>query len=201
MLVLCVLKLAAMHHSRRVFTSIAPMLTLVMNEMLDDDFVEEDDIREMLYDLTLLTLETDDPVFYEAFFSALEKTTSGAEGLLVGVIMRADYIEDFAWYSYLGVVTGQDTGAYAVLRKYLGNHAIPTPDLMNAFEQIQTPAMIKYLVETGQYAENLPYRITNPYEEYTSGKMSYEGVLEIDRKRKQAGHDLIVLKMVQDNLL
>lgn len=199
-LVSYVLRLAATYHSRRVFVGVAPMLTEALDDMLTDDNTEDEDLWNVLYDLTVLTLKTDDPVFYEAFLSAVENTTAGVNNLLIGGVIGPDIIGDFAWFSYLGVVTGQDTGAYAVLKKYIGNWATPTDDLMNAFEQIQTPAMIKYLVESGQYDENLPYQIENPYPGYASGEMSYEDVLEMDAKSRQAGLDLLVSKMFEERL-
>lgn len=192
-----ILTLAAMYRSRRVYLAIAPMLTDALNKILADDTTEDDEFMDMLYDLTVTTLETDDPEFYEAFFSALENTTSSASGLLVGGVLGPDIIHDLVWYAYLGVVTGQDTGAYAVVKKYLGASATPEYHPLLAFEQIQTPALIKYIVETGQYREGV---VENNYKAYTSGEMTYEEVLDVEMRKKEAGLREIISKMSR-NLL
>lgn len=189
-----ILTLAARQGSREVYSAVAPMLANVVNSQSTYD-----DYWYTLHNVMFTTLNKDDPVLYEAFFSALDKTIHGARGLLLGRLIGPDLIHDPAWFSHLGVINGRDTGAYAVLKKYLGEGAIPK-DPVEAFEQIQTPAMIKYLVETGKYVD-VTSEEESWYHPYVRGEMTYEELVKVDEELEEWDTQNIISKILEEQLI
>lgn len=103
MLVSLVLLLAALYKSRRVFNGISPMLTDIVNNAHSDWRLR----IELLHDLSLHVLRSNDPELYDAFFLALENTKRGSRDVMLEVMGR-DEIGELVWYSYSDVAAGRD---------------------------------------------------------------------------------------------
>lgn len=166
-----VLQLAAIYGSRRVFKDIAPRMIPEI-----DDLVESDswDLPVYLCDTIEEALKTNDASIYEDFFAALEGTSAGARTLLYKV--SGDSLDVMVWYSYISVVTKQDSSAYDVLKRYLGEDAEPG-DVLGACNSIQTPEIVKYLVESKLYTKDqlLEFSIST---DYVKGEITYEDLVE-----------------------
>lgn len=181
-----VLSIAALHNSRKVFTGIAPMMISELNDMLNK-------FEKYLSNLTHDVLKTDDPVIYEAFFSALDKTKYGAKSLLTQRVVGPFRTRYWAWYSYLGVLLEKPSGAYDVLHKYMGDYADPS-DLLEAYENMAaTPDMVKLIVESKMYSKEkiLKNSVQLPsYDMYVSGEGPYEDVVKDYAKERNILTDM-----------
>ena len=159
------------------------MIVTELNMMHSEHEDMSEDIGNYLYQVLNNTLDTCDPVIYEAFFSALAACDGGKDVIWYGSTVNMCRI---GHRSYLHMLDTGDSRAYGVVRKYYNVDLGPDAGF-HALEYTRSIKLLKHVMDSGRYSMGELLIAVSWFDElkrYINGSITYEEVLEKEARCK-----------------